>query len=105
MNEYKMNNSSELNSLLIATTVFAIGGLGLFMYNSEKSSSKRKYDNDDDDESRSDSGSDSDLSLKDEEFDTLDNEDVQDTDAPQASLKKGQTKRKSPASSKTKKRR
>lgn len=111
------NNSSELNSLLIATTVFAIGGLGLFMYNSENSSKSSKRTFDDGNESHSDgeedetgSESSSDLSIGEVEFDVLDDDDVQDTDNPRAvSSKKGQsqtqTKRNSVASSKTKKRR
>jgi len=113
MNIKMNNNSSELNSLLIATTVFAIGGLGLFLYNSEKSSSKKRNygdgdgDGDEDSDSHSDNESESgsDLSIGEEEFDILDYDDVEDSDNPRTGPKKGKTKRNLSASSKTKKRR
>ena len=83
-----MNNSSELNTLLIATTVFAIGGLGLFMYNSDKTA------NDDDDEYLdNDDGSDdtgSDFSVGEEDMDTTLYE--EEEDLPKKP-KRGQTKR------------
>lgn len=93
-----MSNSSELNTLLIATTVFAIGGLGLFMYNSDKTT----HDDDageDDADSQSDSGSD--FSLGEEELldDDFDEEDEESSKKP----KRGQTKRTSNRNSKTKK--
>jgi len=95
----KMSNSSELNTLLIATTVFAIGGLGLFMYNSDKT----EHDAEEDDaDSQSDSGSD--FSLDEEELDTIlegdfDEEEEEVSKQP----KRGQTKRTSSRNSKTKK--
>ena len=94
----KMSNSSELNTLLIATTVFAIGGLGLFMYNSDKT-----VDHDDDDaDSQSDSGSD--FSLGEEELDTiLDGDFDEEEEESSKKPKKGQTKRASNRNSKTKK--
>ena len=101
-----MNNSSELNTLLIATTVFAIGGLGLFMYNSDKAETVGYEDEDEDDEddigSQSDSGSD--FSLGDEDLDTILDGDFDEEEA--ATLKKNkkaQTKRTSNRNSKTKK--
>ena len=93
-----MNNSSELNTLLIATTVFAIGGLGLFMYNSDKTAD---YE-DDDADSQSDSGSD--FSLGEEELDTiLDGDFDEEEEESSKKPKKGQTKRTSNRNSKTKK--
>lgn len=94
-----MNNSSELNTLLIATTVFAIGGLGLFMYNSDKTID---HDDDDDADSQSDSGSD--FSLGEEELDTiLDGDFDEDEENSLKKPKKGQTKRALNRNSKTKK--
>ncbi len=95
-----MNNSSELNTLLIATTVFAIGGLGLFMYNSDKAETT-SYGEDDDADSQSDSGSD--FSLGEEELDTMLEEDFDEEEASSKKPKKGQTKRISNRNSKTKK--
>ena len=95
----KMNNSSELNSLLIATTVFAIGGLGLFMYNSDKTVTE---EDDDDSGSQSDSGSD--FSLGEEELDTiLDGDFDEEEENSFKKPKKSQTKRASNRNSKTKK--
>ncbi len=93
------NNSSELNTLLIATTVFAIGGLGLFMYNSDKTVDD---DANDDDDSQSDSGSD--FSLGEEELDDIDGDfdEGEGEDVPRKP-KRGQTKRTSNRNSKTKK--
>ena len=94
-----MNNSSELNTLLIATTVFAIGGLGLFMYNSDKTVD---HDDDDDADSQSDSGSD--FSLGEEELDTiLDGDFDEEEENSLKKPKKGQTKRALNRNSKTKK--
>ena len=94
-----MNNTSELNTLLIATTVFAIGGLGLFMYNSDKTETVG-YD---DDDSQSDSGSD--FSLGEEELDTILDGDFDEEEEEESSkkTKRGQTKRASNRNSKTKK--
>ena len=95
------SNSSELNTLLIATTVFAIGGLGLFMYNSDKTVHDDDYD--DDADSRSDSGSD--FSLGEEELDTILDGDFDKEEEEESSKKpkKGQTKRALNRNSKTKK--
>lgn len=95
-----MSNSGELNTLLIATTVFAIGGLGLFMYNSDKTT----YDDDadeDDADSQSDSGSD--FSLGEEELDTMLEDDFDEEEEASKKPKRGQTKRSSSRNSKTKK--
>ena len=94
-----MTNTSELNTLLIATTVFAIGGLGLFMYNSDKTETVG-YD---DDDSQSDSGSD--FSLGEEELDTILDGDFDEEEEEESSkkTKRGQTKRASNRNSKTKK--
>ena len=94
-----MNNSSELNTLLIATTVFAIGGLGLFMYNSDKTVHDDDYE--DDADSRSDSGSD--FSLGEEELDTILDSDFDEEEESLKKPKKGQTKRALNRNSKTKK--
>ena len=92
------NNSSELNTLLIATTVFAIGGLGLFMYNSDKTVD---HDDADDADSQSDSGSD--FSLGEEELDTILDSDFDEEEDSLKKPKKGQTKRALNRNSKTKK--
>ncbi len=97
-----MNNSSELNTLLIATTVFAIGGLGLFIYNSDKAETVGYEDDDDDAGSQSDSGSD--FSLGEEDLDTmLDGDFDEEEEETLKKNKKGQTKRTSNRNSKTKK--
>jgi len=96
----KMSNSSELNTLLIATTVFAIGGLGLFMYNSDKTETT-SYEDEDDEDSQSDSGSD--FSIGEEELDTMLDEDFDEEEVSSRKPKKGQTKRTSNRNSKTKK--
>ena len=95
-----MNNSSELNTLLIATTVFAIGGLGLFMYNSDKTVNNDD-DDDDDDESQSPSDSGSDFSLGEEELEL--GRDFDELEESSKKPKRGQTKRTSNRNSKTKK--
>jgi hypothetical protein len=96
------NNSSELNTLLIATTVFAIGGLGLFMYNSDKTVDN---DVDDDDADSQSDNSGSDFSLGEEEFDDIIDGDFDEGDEEEVAKKpkKGQTKRTSNRNSKTKK--
>ena len=92
------NNSSELNTLLIATTVFAIGGLGLFMYNSDKTV------NDDDDEVNSQDDSGSDFSIDEEEMnETMLDGDFDEEEEASKKPKRGQTKRTSNRHSKTKK--
>jgi hypothetical protein len=98
----KMNNSSELNTLLIATTVFAIGGLGLFMYNSDKTE-RSGYEEEEDDDADSQSDSGSDFSIGEEELDTMLEGDFDEEDVSSRKPKKGQTKRTSSRNSKTKK--
>ena len=93
-----MSNSSELNTLLIATTVFAIGGLGLFMYNSDKTFHD---EGEDDADSQSDSGSD--FSLGEEELDTILEDDFDEEEEASKKPKRSQTKRSSSRNSKTKK--
>ena len=60
---------NETMSVLLATTVLALGGLGLYMFKSDNQTGGDKYNEDDifddysDDESLSDSDSDSDSEL------------------------------------------
>jgi hypothetical protein len=58
---------NDVKSLLIATTVLAIGGLGLYMYKTEDS--EELYIDDDNSETASESGSESELDSDLEELD------------------------------------
>jgi len=58
---------NDIKSLLIATTVLAIGGLGLYMYKSEDS--EDTYLNDDNSESASESGSETESELEELDYD------------------------------------
>ena len=78
---------NDIKSLLIATTVLAIGGLGLYMYKSEDSEESGLDYNDDLSESGSDTASESD-SDTDSEIEELNYDDYQ----PKKTKKEG-TKR------------
>ena len=63
---------NDVKSLLIATTVLAIGGLGLYMYKSEKS----EFDDDDDDDNSDSSSQMSDVSELSDASSHLEEEDI-----------------------------
>ena len=64
---------NDIKSLLIATTVLAIGGLGLYMYKSEND----EFDDNDDDFTESGSELESELDL---DLDNLEEEELEDLD-------------------------
>jgi len=78
---------NDIKSLLIATTVLAIGGLGLYMYKSEDS---EELDYNDDDFSESGSETASEATLEDLDLD-LEEEDIDDY-KPKKTKKEGTKK-------------
>ena len=71
---------NETMSLVLATTILAIGGLGFYMYNT---SDKNPYNDYDTEGSMSDSDmSDSDSDSSDEDLDYLDLDDVDEDEKP-----------------------
>lgn len=92
---------NDVNTLLIATTVLAIGGLGFYMYTNEsnKNANEEYYDNDDID--LDDFASDLDdysSQEEDEEDDLLDDA----NDNMEEDIKKNKTRRNSHGGNKTK---
>ena len=85
---------NDLNSLLIATTVLAIGGLGFYMYKNEQGDEyfENDFDNLDED-------------LEDYDDSTDEDEEDEEEEEEEESKKKNKTKRNSNGNSKTKKKR
>ena len=78
---------NDVKSLLIATTVLAIGGLGLYMYKTEDSDDL--YLNDDNSETASESGSETESELDfDSDLEELDYDDYKPKEKNSVSKKK-----------------
>ena len=84
---------NDVKSLLIATTVLAIGGLGLYMYKTEDSDDL--YLNDDNSETASESGSETESELDfDSDLEELDYDDYKPKEKNKGTRKNSGTRKK-----------